>query len=112
MLVESLVSPDAFLRRPLLYHRPDRILYRAFLRAHNDAYFDALAWKKLLALSSFYSSNLHLRHGEKVKRTVDYLTSPGVVQLVNQDRLQAKADYARLKDLEFQVFRSSASDAS
>lgn len=55
-------------------------------------------------LPSFFHINLHVEEGQQIYPTVDYATSPGLVLLLHEDVDQLERDYARLRELEKEMF--------
>jgi hypothetical protein len=56
--------------------------------------------REIEALPSFAGTISMLGPGDRLKRTIDLFSCPGIIYLVDPDRAQLKADYDRIRELD------------
>ena len=56
------------------------------------------------ALPSYFSIYVPVIEDQLIPRTIDLITSPGVIFLVHEDGQQIQADYTKIRELESEIF--------
>ncbi|OGT21822.1 MAG: hypothetical protein A3C55_03880 [Gammaproteobacteria bacterium RIFCSPHIGHO2_02_FULL_42_13] len=105
MTLESYLNPKAFISKfsaPYFIHN---YLFVKFLESHvNRTYKGIQDYSKLSALNSFHHLYLKIQPGDKIKNTVDQLTSPGSITLMNHNEAQLNKDIEQFLVLEKDMF--------
>jgi len=60
--------------------------------------------KDVRALPSFVKIDLMVKIGERMRPTIDCITTPGSVLLCNQDKIKLEEDFLRCRDMELEGF--------
>ena len=105
LTVDAFFSPKDFLNR---INKPNKIVRYAMevcLRSDkNGTLKNYKNLDKIERLSSFWEMHLKLAPGDKLKRTVDMSTAPGVIWLAHDDKSQLFSDYDAIRNLENDLY--------
>jgi len=101
--LDAYLSPEQFFARPR--PAPSRSVRRVELISPRAGVLEALPrLGELRALRSFHQVKLGVQPGQRIARTIDFLTVPGFVDLVHPDPQVVHDDYARIRGWEQQDF--------
>jgi biotin carboxylase len=101
LFVESLSDPARFRARCAgRYVRHAHAQFVSLISHTSGTLQRAPGYAQVAALPSFVESINPLQPGDRVERTVDLFSSPGLVYLCHREREQIDADRARIRDLE------------
>jgi biotin carboxylase len=101
LTAEAYLDPSSVARRA---ERPYELKAHAFcvmlISQHEGRIVSADGLREIESLPSFAGTISMLAPGDRLKRTVDLFSCPGIIYLVDPDRDQVQADYDRLRELE------------
>jgi biotin carboxylase len=101
LTAEAYLDPSSVARRAA---RPYELKAHAFcvmlISQHEGRIVSADGLREIESLPSFAGTISMLAPGDRLKRTVDLFSCPGIIYLVDPDRDQVQADYDRLRELE------------
>ena len=101
LTAEAYLNSDKFLLR-LEQPRPKikKYPYMIQLISSQEGELHSFNLNELSELKTFWSMDTFLDKGDRLKTTIDLLTSPGIVFLVGQDKETLQEDYKILRELE------------
>jgi biotin carboxylase len=101
LTAEAYLDPSSVARRAA---RPYELKAHAFcvmlISQHEGRIVSADGLRAIESLPSFAGTISMLAPGDRLKRTVDLFSCPGIIYLVDPNRGQVQADYDRLRELE------------
>jgi ATP-grasp domain len=103
LTAEAYLEPEATLRRA---QEPYELAAGAYcvmlISNHEGRIASAEGLRQIETLPSFASTISVLGPGDRLKRTVDLFSCPGIIYLVDPDRERLKEDYDRIRELDAQ----------
>lgn len=101
LLVESICHPEEFARRiGSFYQRREHARFVSLISRTDGKIIDTPGYSRISRLPSFIEAINPRRPGDRISRTVDLFTSPGLVYLRHPDRAQIEKDRAEIRRLE------------
>jgi biotin carboxylase len=101
LTAEAYLDPDSVARRA---ERPYELNAHAFcvmlISRHEGRIVSADGLRRIEELPSFAGTISMLGPGDRLRRTVDLFSCPGIIYLVDPDRDQVQADYDRIRELD------------
>ncbi len=101
LTAEAYLEPESILRRA---QKPYELAAGAYcvmlISKHEGRIASAEGLRQIEALPSFAGTISMLGPGDRLKRTVDLFSCPGIIYLVDPDRDRLKADYDRIRELD------------
>lgn len=101
LTAEAYLDPASVARRA---ERPYELAAGAYcvmlISQHEGRIVSDLGMTQIESLPSFAGTISMLRPGDRLKRTVDLFSCPGIIYLVDPDPAQLKADYDRIRELD------------
>jgi biotin carboxylase len=101
--VESYIDPVAFLKKvnnPYNLHK--RSFCLALISEFSGIIKDFPGLKKIEKLPSFFSIKMSVNSGDLLQKTVDLVSSPGIIYLIHEDRDVLEQDYQTIRNIEKQ----------
>jgi hypothetical protein len=103
LTAEAYLEPEATLRRAQEPYELAAAAYCVMLISnHEGRIASAEGLRQIETLPSFASTISVLGPGDRLKRTVDLFSCPGIIYLVDPDRERLKEDYDRIRELDAQ----------
>ncbi|CAM9351967.1 unnamed protein product, partial [Heterosigma akashiwo] len=102
--IDCYLDAAAFARLPRLPGRLKGLGVEWFFVCHEEGVLEAVDLAPLKKLRSVLGVDLHRRPGERVRRTVDLVTSPGVVRLAHADAALVRREAGALRAMERALF--------
>lgn len=101
LLVESICRPEDFAPRiGSFYQRREHANFVSLISKTHGRIVDAPGYARISRLPSFIEAVNPRRPGDRISRTIDLFTSPGLVYLRHPDRTQIEKDRAEIRRLE------------
>ena len=101
LTAEAYLDPDAVARRAA---KPYELMAGAYcvmlISQHQGRIVSDLGMIEIESLPTFAGTISMLKPGDRLKRTVDLFSCPGIIYLVDPDRERLKADYDRIRELD------------
>lgn len=105
LLVESICRPEDFAAHiGTFYQRREHAQFVSLITKAEGKIADAPGYSRVSRLPSFIEAVNPRRPGDRISRTVDLFTSPGLVYLRHPDRVQIDRDRAEIRRLEKNEF--------
>jgi hypothetical protein len=103
--VEAYVAPDVFKQKLLLSYEVLQPLTAIFMVSNCSGQIESIEYQdKIHACESFFDMNLAVHVGDKLSKTIDYQTSPGMIYLSHKDPRIVEADKRYIRELEKTMF--------
>lgn len=102
-IIEDLVSGKSF-TNPLRYRLNKNACSVCFISRDEGTVTGYRNLEKIKSLSSYHSMDIRVNIGERLVKTVDVWTGPGMVVLIHEDPRVIEADYKRIRELEDEIF--------
>jgi hypothetical protein len=101
LTAEAYLDPGSVARRAAAPYELTAGAYCVMLMSEDEGTIvSAEGLRKIESLPSFAGTISMLGPGDRLKRTVDLFSCPGIVYLVDPDRARLKADYDRIRELD------------
>lgn len=105
MTIKSYLNSEKFISEFLAPYHINNYLFVKFLESRVSGVYKKIKnHNKIKALMSFRNLYLKIKAGDCIKNTIDQLTSPGSITLMNSDKKQLDKDVELFKELEKEMF--------
>lgn len=101
LTAEAYLTPRQFIAR-LERPRPeiDKMPNMVQMVSASEGVLHRYAIEKLMSLQTFHGVDVYLKPGDRVRRTVDSYSSPGLIFLSGRDKEQLRRDYEAIRSME------------
>eukprot|EP00640_Fibrocapsa_japonica_P000960 CAMPEP_0113934136 /NCGR_PEP_ID=MMETSP1339-20121228/1456_1 /TAXON_ID=94617 /ORGANISM="Fibrocapsa japonica" /LENGTH=854 /DNA_ID=CAMNT_0000935799 /DNA_START=152 /DNA_END=2716 /DNA_ORIENTATION=+ /assembly_acc=CAM_ASM_000762 len=103
--LDSYLRPEDFKKVPEMPGKYSGMGMEFFFVSRKEGSLEKIHMQGVESLASYHGHDLHVDIGGKVKKTVDLMTTPGVVRLYDNDREQVFRDSDFIRTLEADIFQ-------
>lgn len=101
LMVDAVDNPDSLRAKINEPYKLNQYVYRIFIRSSKAGKLSKTpSLAEIKNLPSYASSVMYLKKGEQLSRTTGIANTPGLIHLVNSDKLQLQKDYKHYCDYE------------